>query len=180
MRRGGANIIQFRDKESAKESIINDISLLSKLLKNKTIFIINDCIDIAKIFDCDGIHLGQDDSSIEVARRILGEDKIIGISCHNLRQALRAQNKGADYISVGPIFSTSTKPEYKSIGLGLIKKVSKKIRIPFFAIGGINEKNIKKVLSSGAKRVAVCKAACQAKDIRSSLKNLNNILHKSR
>jgi thiamine-phosphate pyrophosphorylase len=146
------------------------------LLNSKSIFIINDYIDIAKILDADGIHLGQDDISIGIARKILGKGKIIGISCHNLEQALRAQEKGADYISIGPVFPTSTKPNAKPISLRLIKKISRKIKIPFFAIGGINENNIIEVLSRGAKRVAVCRAVCQAKDIPITIKKLSEAI----
>lgn len=174
----GCDIIQFRDKESVKESILKNASSLRKLLLNtKTIFIINDYLDIAKIIDSDGVHLGQDDLSIETARIILGKDKIIGVSCHNLRQALDAQDRGADYISIGPIFNTSTKPEYKAIGLDLIKECNKKIKIPFFVIGGINLNNINQLLSKGAKRVAVCSVISHAKNISSVTREFHRILH---
>lgn len=175
----GIDIIQFRDKTSNKETILKSARALRKLLINtKTIFIINDYLDIAKMLDCDGVHLGKSDLPIKIARKILGKDKIIGISCHNLKQAITAQNRGADYISIGPIFKTFTKPEYKPVGLNLIKKVSKKIKIPFFAIGGINENNISKVLSFGAERVAVCRAICKAGNISFVTKKLSTILHK--
>lgn len=161
------DIIQFRDKNSDKARLLKNVYVLQKLLhKTKTLFIINDYLDIAKIVDSDGIHLGQLDISIEIARKILGQDKIIGISCHNLKQALDAQKRGADYISIGPIFKTATKPEIKrTVGLGLIKKVKKKIKIPFFAIGGIGKKNIERIISAGAKRIAIHSAICKAKNI---------------
>lgn len=167
------DIIQYRDKESEKDTIIKNASSLGKLfLDTKTIFIINDYLDIAKIVGSDGIHLGQYDISIEIARRILGKDKIIGVSCHNLREAQKAQSEGADYISIGPIFSTPTKPEYKAVGLDLIKKIKEKICIPVFAIGAINENNLTKVISQGIKRIAVCRAICKAKDIPLAIKKL--------
>ena len=121
-------------------------------------------MDIAKIVNSDGLHLGQDDLSVGIARRILGKDKIIGLSCHSLKQAQKAVSLGIDYISIGPVFATTTKPEYKPVGLILIKKAKDKIRIPFFAIGSINESNIEKSRASGAKRFAVCRAVCKAKD----------------
>ena len=171
----GIDIIQLRDKTSDKTTILKNAYALRELLSNtKTIFIVNDYLDIAKIVDSDGIHLGQGDVPIEIARVLLGEDKIIGISCHNLKQAIIAQNKGADYISIGPVFSTATKPDYKPVGLGLIRKASKKIKIPFFAIGGINQKNINQVLSAQAKRVAICRAIWQAKDISSLTTRFTN------
>jgi thiamine-phosphate pyrophosphorylase len=170
-------IIQLRDKESKRESVLKEAYALRKLLLNsKTIFIINDYIDIAKIVNSDGIHLGQDDLPPAIARKLLGKDKIIGVSCHNLNQAIQAQKNGANYISIGPIFPTPIKPEYKDTGLNLIKMVSEKIRIPFFAIGGIDENNLSRVLSSGAKRVAVCRAICQAKNIANSIKNFRKQL----
>ncbi|MDP3731546.1 MAG: thiamine phosphate synthase [Candidatus Omnitrophota bacterium] len=176
----GAGIIQLRDKESKKESILKEAYKLRQLLTGtKTIFIINDYIDIAKIADSDGIHLGQNDLSVHTARQLLGKDKIIGVSCHNLNQAIRAQKNGADYISIGPIFSTPTKPEYKAVGLDLIKKVKKAMHIPFFVIGGINEHNITSVMSEGIKKVAICRAICRAKDILFTIKKLSKILHRS-
>src|SRR3989338_8695577 len=123
----GIDIIQLRDKSGDKAQILKESSLLQKsLLKTKTLFIINDYLDIAKIAHSDGVHLGQCDTSIEIARKILGKDKIIGVSCHNLKQALNAQKRGADYIGIGPIFKTPTKPEYKAIGLRVIKQLKNK------------------------------------------------------
>jgi len=151
------DIIQLRDKISDKETVLKDALRLRRALSNTgIIFIINDYLDIARLIDSDGVHLGQDDLPIGIARRLLGKDKIIGVSCHSLKQAKSAEVQGADYISIGPVFSTPTKPEYKPVGLGLIREISQKIKIPFFAVGGINEKNIGKVLDAGAKRIAVC------------------------
>ena len=178
IKEAGVDIIQFRSKKSKKESILKDALGLRKLLLNsQALFIINDYLDIAKMVDCDGIHLGQDDTSIEIARQVLGKDKIIGISCHNLRQAKNAQNRGADYISIGPVFSTSTKPEYKAIGPDLLREIKKKIKIPLFAIGGIDKNNINKILSRGITRAAVCKAVCQADNISLTIKDISKILH---
>lgn len=173
-------IIQFRDKESSKSSILKEAYRLRKLLVNsRTIFIINDYIDIARIVNTDGVHLGQYDTPPEIARQLLGKDKIIGVSCHNLSQAVRAQNGGADYISIGPIFPTATKPEYKSIGLNLIRKTRKVIRIPLFFIGGINDSNINRALASGARRVAICRAICQAKNVALATQRFSGILNEA-
>lgn len=161
------DIIQLRDKISAKAAILKDAYSLRQLLaKSKTLFIINDYLDIARITDADGIHLGQEDCSIKLARKILGKDKIIGLSCHSLKQAIEAQKQGADYIGIGPIFKTPTKPATSPIGLKIIRKIGRKLKIPFFAIGGIDKNNIKKVVAFGAKRVAVTRAADQARDIK--------------
>ncbi|MDD5238589.1 MAG: thiamine phosphate synthase [Candidatus Omnitrophica bacterium] len=174
----GADIIQFRDKYSSKNSILESALLLRKLFRNSDVlFILNDYLDIAKITDCDGVHLGQNDTSIEVAREILGEDKIFGLSCHNLKQALLAQEKGADYIGIGPIFPTPTKPQYQAIGPDIIKQVKKKIKIPFFPIGGITQYNINQILSLGAKRAAVCRAIIKAKNITQATEYFSGILN---
>jgi thiamine-phosphate pyrophosphorylase len=174
----GVDVIQLRDKVSKKSDILKSALLLRLALKNsKTIFIINDYLDVAKIVDADGIHLGQGDLPIETARRILGQEKIIGISCHNLKQALDAQKRGADYIGFGPIFPTPTKPKIKNtIGLGSIKELKVSLRIPFFCIGGINLTNIGQVFSAGAERVAVSRAICKARDIPTSVKSFKKRL----
>lgn len=170
----GAQVIQLRDKASKKSIVLKEALQLHNLLKNKrdTLLIINDYLEIAKIADSDGIHLGQYDTSVKTARKILGPGKIIGISCHTLKQALAAQKDGADYISIGPVFPTPLKAGTKSLGLALLKKIAGKIRIPCFAIGGINETNIKTVLDTGIKRLVVCRAACAAKDPRTAIKKL--------
>lgn len=174
----GVDIIQLRDKESKKEYILKEAYRLKKLLTNTGIlFIVNDYIDIAKLVDSDGIHLGQGDLPITAARQLLGSGKIIGKSCHSLNQAVKAEKEGADYISIGPVYATVTKPEYKAVGLSLIKKVRKAIRIPFFVIGGINKENIRDILPLGIKRIAVCRAVCRAKNIMFTIKKFSKILH---
>jgi thiamine-phosphate pyrophosphorylase len=175
----GIDLIQLRDKESKKEDILKEAFILQKLLLHtKTLFIVNDYLDVAKIVGSDGLHLGQLDTSIELARGILGPDKIIGVSCHNLKQALAAQKRGADYIGLGPIFPTPTKPEIKKgIGLSLIKELRAKIKIPFFVIGNVNPNSIDKILLFGAKRLAICRAILQAKDISLAAKYFYNKLH---
>lgn len=179
IKNSGVDIIQYRDKESKKETVLENARNLKKILASaKAMFIINDYLDIAKLVDSDGIHLGQKDASVKTARRILGNDKIIGVSCHSLNQAVKAQNNGADYISIGPIFSTPTKPGYKAVGPDLIRAAGKKIKIPFFVIGGINENNIGEVSSIGAKRAAVCRAICRAKKARLAVKKLRAILER--
>ncbi|MDD5166506.1 MAG: thiamine phosphate synthase [Candidatus Omnitrophica bacterium] len=178
-RDSGADIIQLRDKGPKKDSIVKNAFLLHKLLsKNKAIYIVNDYLDIAKIFDADGIHLGQSDTSIGIARRVLGNDKIIGISCHNLKEAIDAQKKGADYIGIGPLFTTLTKPtNRKTISPGLIKKLQEKIKIPFFAIGGINKNNINRLTSLGLNRAAISSAILTSKDITKATRYFSRALN---
>ncbi|MDD5432891.1 MAG: thiamine phosphate synthase [Candidatus Omnitrophica bacterium] len=174
----GVDIIQYRDKTSDKKSILkNAFQLRNILAGTKTLFIINDYIDIAMVTDSDGVHLGQQDIPLTLARKILGKNKLIGVSCSNLKEALLAQKQGADYIGLGAIFSTPTKPERKAIGLKSIESVKERIKIPFFVIGGINSKNLKLVMSNGARRVAVCREICLANNIASQTKMISKLLN---
>lgn len=174
----GVDIVQLRDKTSPKKEVFKLALQLKYLLnKNKVIFIINDYADIAKIVDADGLHIGQNDLDIKEARRILGRDKIIGVSCHNLKQILAAKKKGADYIGIGPVFHTSLKPELKPLGLDILKKINKRQwSIPIFAIGGINEFNLNRVLATGIKRIAVSRAICKAKNPSTVIRKLNSYI----
>jgi len=177
-RDSGVGIIQLRDKESPKSEIQKKAARLSELFrKSKTIFIVNDYPDIAKIADSDGVHLGQADFSIKTARRILGNNKIIGVSCHNITQAQKAQDEGADYIGIGPVFTTSTKPQDKPISLKLIGDCQKKINVPFFALGGINRKNINQILSLGISNVAICGAILKTRNIPGAIREFLQILN---
>jgi thiamine-phosphate pyrophosphorylase len=174
-------IVQLRDKNSTKKEIFNlALKLRGIFAESHSLFIINDYCDVAQAVKADGLHLGQDDLPLNVARRLLGKDKIIGLSCHTLAQASRAQKQGADYIGVGPVFATATKPQYKPIGKGILKKIKDSIKIPYFAIGGINISNINELLLKYVTdRVAVCRAILKEKDIVSALEQFNHILNKN-
>lgn len=172
-------MIQLRDKVSAKSDVLNSALVLSKILAaSDTLFIVNDYIDVALSAKADGVHLGQEDTPIKEARRILGKSKIIGISCHSLPQALKAQREGADYIGIGPVYATPTKPEYKAIGLESLRRLKDKIKIPYFAIGDIHQGNIKDIIANGASRIAVARAILDAKDPQGTAKQLNRLLKK--
>lgn len=169
----GIGIIQLRDKFSAKGGILSLAKkLVRRLRASSTLFIVNDYPDVAVLCGADGLHLGQEDLPISEARKILGKDKLIGISCHSLRQALEAQRQGADYIGIGPVYATATKPEYRPIGLKVLRQLKSKIKIPYFAIGDIREANIKNIVSAGATRVAVCRAILKSKNIQRAAKGL--------
>ena len=174
--RGGADIIQYRDKEATAMEMISWGIKLRKLASEKNVtFIINDRTDVALAVGADGVHLGQDDLPIGIARKIL-KNKLVGISTHSLAQAIKAEKDGADYIGVGPVYSTPTKPDYPAVGLKLIKEVSRMIKIPFVAIGGINYDNIDGVLTAGARRVAVVRAVVGARNIRLAAQRLKERL----
>jgi thiamine-phosphate pyrophosphorylase len=173
-------LIQLRDKVSTKADVLKFAAKLAKyLVPTKTLFIVNDYVDVAALSLADGVHLGQGDLSLQQARKILGKDKLIGISCHNLAQALQAQKEGADYIGIGPIYATATKPGFRGIGLAVAAELKSKIKIPYFAIGNINESNLKETVAAGISRIAVCRVILEADDPKCAVKRIYNKLIKA-
>jgi thiamine-phosphate pyrophosphorylase len=168
--RGGVDIVQLRAKA------VSDGTLLALAKKIKAIaakagklFFINDRTDIALISLADGVHLGQEDMPIADARllaRRAGAELLVGKSTHSLDQAKAAFNEGADYIGVGPVFTTPTKPGRAAVGLELVRQVTQaKLPMPFVAIGGIDLTNIQQVLDAGAQRVACVRAIFDQEDV---------------
>ena len=161
--KGGVQIVQLREKTAnAKEFLELGRKVKELCALYDALFIINDRVDIAHIIGADGVHLGQDDIDIDSARHILGKDAIIGISTHAPEQAEKAVISGADYIGVGPVFETPTKPGRKSVGLEYVEWASKNVNIPWFAIGGINTENVSEVINAGASKIAIVRAIINA------------------
>ena len=148
---GGAKILQLRAKSLSSKEFLETALIIRKITKDKgTVFIVNDRVDIALLTDADGVHLGQGDLPVKEARRLLGNNKIIGYSTHNLREALEAVRLPVDYISFGPIFPTKTKEDAQTPkGLQGLSEVRKAVEIPIVAIGGITETNMVHVLKEG-------------------------------
>ena len=171
--KAGIKILQLRCK-TANDNLFLKLAWQYRILtkKNNALFIINDRVDIAHYCGADGVHLGQDNLPLGYARKTLGPNKIYGKSTHSLKQARQAQLEGADYIGFGPIFQTQTKPWAKAIGSSNIKSLVKNIKIPFFAIGGINENNIGKIISAGAERVAISNAILSKENTTCAVKSL--------
>ncbi len=175
--KAGVNIVQLREKNKSASEIIKLGYAIRQLCSiYNALFIVNDRVDIAKILDADGVHLGQDDISIEDARKILGEDKIIGISTHKPQDAIEAKNSGADYIGVGPVFKTPTKPNTIPVGLEYVKWVRENIDIPFYAIGSIDTNNVNNVVSSGAENIAVIRALMNSNNPSDTVKKFMEVL----
>jgi len=130
-----------------------------------TPLIVNDHAEVASKVPVEGVHVGQHDDSIEVARRKAGRAVVIGKSTHSLAQARAAQREGADYIGFGPIFATPTKPDYQPIGLKDIKQAHLDVNLPIFCIGGIKIDNLEQVITAGARRVAIVSGLLKASDI---------------
>ena len=163
--RGGADVIQLRAKFATSEQLRNQARRLLAVTRPSGVpLIINDRPDIAADMGADGVHLGQDDMPLAEARMRLPAGAILGKSTHSFDQAIAAEKEGADYIGVGPIFATPTKPAYGKVGLPLIGQVAARVRIPFVCIGGIDAGNLKDVLAAGARCAAVVRAVCGADD----------------
>lgn len=175
---GGIKIVQLRDKFASKKKYLKLAQKIRKITKKAGVaFIVNDKVDVAKKVDADGVHLGQKDGNPKKARKILGPDKLIGVSTHNLAEALKAQRDGVDYIAVGNIFETESKPGKKGIGVGELARIRRRMMVPIVAIGGINLNNIQKIKDVGVDRVAVIRVVVNSKSIKNSVKRLKERLH---
>jgi thiamine-phosphate pyrophosphorylase len=173
---GGAQMIQFRDKESSDRNFLETAKGIKKITdKGKIPLIINDRLDIALYLDCDGVHLGQKDLPYDFAREILGNKKIVGISAETLGQAKKAQRVGADYIGLGPVFHTTSKEIEKAIGVEVVRRACQQIDTPIFAIGGINQDNLSELVKVGCRRIGVISSVVCAPD---SKKAANGLLRK--
>ena len=170
----GVTLVQLRAKNlSARDFLHLALRLSENLRRKKTPLIINDRVDIAFSCGAPGVHLGQDDLPLPYARKILGRDKLIGISVNTPEEALSAEEEGADYLGVGPVYFTPTKKNGKpSLGLEGLRAIREKVRIPILAIGGINHKNASTVTACGADGIAVISAIWGAKNIRQATKEL--------
>src|ERR1044071_2780680 len=163
---GGVDLIQLRGKEKLLHELAGYAARLHEVTaKSSTQLIVNDYAEIAKEVPVEGVHVGQDDDAVEVARQKAGREIIAGKSTHTIEQALAAQREGADYIGFGPIFATPTKPDYPPIGLSDIRRVHAEISLPIFCIGGINIDNLQSVIHAGAKRVVMVSALLKAHSI---------------
>lgn len=172
--KAGARVIQYRDKEASKHFFYHQALSLREITRNwGARLIINDYLDVALAVKADGLHLGQEDLPCEVARGLLGRERLLGISTHSLQEALKAQEEGADYVGFGPVFpTTSKKSSPDAVGLSLIREVSHRLKIPFFAIGGINTHNVHEVVKAGARNIAVISALAGAEDPAQAYKEL--------
>jgi thiamine-phosphate pyrophosphorylase len=161
--RGGTGMIQLREKEMDDSSRLKRARLAREITRGTgTLLIVNDRADIAELADADGVHVGQDDLAVRDARRILGTTGLVGVSTHNLEQVRRAVLEGANYIGIGPTFPSHTKefPHYS--GLDFIREAVSETTLPAFAIGGIDESNVERVIMAGARRIAVSRVLCAA------------------
>jgi thiamine-phosphate pyrophosphorylase len=172
---GGVQVVQLRDKHRER-SELEPVArrFAQRCREHGALFIVNDDPQLAVAVQADGVHLGQDDMPLAHAREIVGEERLVGLSTHD-RQQLAAAT-GADYVGVGPVHATPTKPGRAPVGLQLVRHAAAHARMPFFAIGGINTANVGTVLAAGARRIAVVRALSEARDPRATARTLRAAL----
>lgn len=174
---GGTTFIQLREKELDYGSFLDEAKKIKELCKEyKVPFVINDNVDIAIESGADGVHVGQSDMEAGDVRAKLGPDKIIGVSCKTVEQALLAQSRGADYLGVGAMFQTGTKSDATGVSFEMLKAITEAVSIPVVAIGGITYDNVSQLSGSGIDGVAVVSAIFAQKDIKKAAKQLKEKL----
>jgi thiamine-phosphate pyrophosphorylase len=160
---GGLSLVQYRDKETNDATRLEIAKQLCNLCHQYgALFIVNDRVDIALAVDADGVHLGQQDFPVALARELLGSPKIIGRSTTNKQEMAKAIDEEVDYIGVGPVYETPTKPGKAEIGLDYLTYVANKCPIPWFAIGGIDVENASQVIAAGGRRLAVVRSIMES------------------
>lgn len=161
----GVDIVQLREKDMRSDAMKAPAEIVRRLTHEfGALFVVNDSVDLAVEFDADGVHLGQEDLPASEARQIAGGSFLIGCSTHDPAEIKEAQRSECDYLGVGPLFATPTKPGRAATGLRLLGDARRLSRKPFFAIGGVGVDNIQQVVAAGADRVAVLRAICDADD----------------
>jgi len=176
---GGADVIQFRDKSMPTEQLIETAKKINKICsKAGVLFIVNDRADVALLANADGVHLGIEDIPLKEARKLLGKNKIIGGTAHNIKEAKEAERNGADYIGFGHIYSTASKLKLTSpVGTEKLKYAVKTINIPIFAIGGISLSNIEEIIKTGVYGAAVIGSVVKSTDPSKTVKELKKYFH---
>ena len=162
---GGVDIVQLRDKRARDDELVAGGERLARLCASRgALFVVNDRADLALACGADGVHVGQDDAPLDEARRTVGPELLIGLSTHSPAQVDAACESEADYLGVGPVFPTATKPGRAAVGLELVRYAAAHARRPFFAIGGVDASRINEVVGAGGRRIAVVRAIRDADD----------------
>lgn len=171
----GVDIVQLRIKQGSAAEILTAAARFKRICaQHGALFLLNDSPELALEADADGVHVGQGDTPVPLAREIVGHDRLVGLSTHTEQQVVEAD--GADYIGVGPVYDTPTKPGRRPVGLELVRFAALGAGVPFFAIGGIDTDNVERVRDAGASRVAVVRALTDAGDPRRSARTLRAAL----
>jgi thiamine-phosphate pyrophosphorylase len=175
--RGGVDVVQLRCKEGSVAAIEAAAARFARLCAaHGALFILNDRPDLAVRVGADGVHVGQDDMPVPEARELVGSDRIVGLSTHSPEQVEAAAGLAVDYIGVGPVHATPTKPGRPAVGFELVRYAAARAATPFFAIGGITPGNVGAVVEAGARRVAVVRAITDAGDPENAARALRSAL----
>lgn len=174
--KGGATCIQLREKHLEKEQFLKEAIEIKELCKkNNILFIINDNVEIAIECGADGVHVGQGDMNAREARKRIGNNMILGVSAHNVEEAIEAEKNSADYLGAGAVFSTSTKANTSALSYNTLKQICNSVSIPVVAIGGINKKNIYSLEGSNISGIAVISSIFSCNDIEKETKELRHL-----
>lgn len=178
---GGAVAIQLRDKKSDKGSMVKTASALTKMCASKSaLFFANDHADVARLSNADGLHVGQTDLSVSMARQVLSSEQLVGTSNALFEEAIASESQMADYVAVGRIYETGTKSNTRPAGLETLRKVKSSVGVPVVAIGGINNSNVVPVVQAGADAVCVISAVCRAPDPKAAAARLTELINGAR
>jgi thiamine-phosphate pyrophosphorylase len=162
---GGVDLFQLRDKDATDDELLAAAATARSLCEAAgALFLLNDRPDLAVASGADGVHVGQDDMPVDRARKLVGDDALVGLSTHSMQQAQAGCRTGADYIAVGPVHATPTKEGRPAIGVEPIKYAASHVSVPWFAIGGLDPGNVGAVVKAGARRIVVVRALAQADD----------------
>lgn len=178
--RAGCLIVQYREKNASTGDMVREAGEIAEICRGHAIFLVNDRIDVALAVDADGVHIGQSDMPIEHARRILGPEKIIGLSASTVEESEEAERLGADYVGLGPIYPTGTKPDAdEPCGIDTIRAVRQRISIPIVAIGGLNVERTADVVTAGADGLVAISAVVGADDVFETVKTIRDIIRRT-
>ena len=173
--KGGVTLLQLREKNMSTDDFINSAKEIKSLCEKYNVpLIINDNVDVAKAVNADGVHIGQNDMPTHEARKILGKNKIIGVTAKTVEQAQKAEKDGADYLGSGAIFSTTTKGDAKKMDMQTLKSITSSVNIPVVAIGGIDGDNVLQLKGTGIVGAAVVSGIFAQDDIETATKDLYN------
>jgi thiamine-phosphate pyrophosphorylase len=176
----GVRIVQYRAKDATTREMVEEARKLRAICRY-AFFLVNDRVDVCLASAADGVHLGQDDMPLTLARELLGREKIIGITVHTVAEALEAQKRGADYLGVSPIFETSTKHDAgKAAGIRLMREIKQRTRLPLVAIGGITLSNAPSVIAAGADCLCAISAVVAAKNSKAEIVKFQELLNEER
>lgn len=176
--KGGTTLVQLREKNVSSLEFYNIAKSIKKVTDKYNIpLIIDDRLDIALAVDAAGLHVGQNDIPAIITRKLLGENKILGVSAHTIDEALKAEKDGADYIGTGAIFTTTTKKDAENVSIKSLKEITEKVHIPVVAIGGISEQNVKMLKDTGISGISVISSILGKNDIKKASEDLNKCIN---